>query len=168
MSRYILSIDLSMNLAAFVLGEITDRKYKVVKTYYVDNKRGKLTHAQKLYKIAKELITIKKEYDEVDIVARERGFYRFAQATQTLYKVIGVCDFLLLNLYGITEVEELPPTEVKALVTGNGRSGKDEVESAVRERLKEVGQDEIYFYSDDVSDAAAVGIAYALKNNLID
>jgi crossover junction endodeoxyribonuclease RuvC len=57
----------------------------------------------------------------------------------------------------------VPQSKVKLLVVGRGKAEKDEVAEAVRE-LTGYRED---FIADDRSDAAAVGLAWAIQNGLI-
>lgn len=92
---------------------------------------------------------------------RERAFSRFARETQTLNKVVGIAD---LAVWDITQssFSEIAPTTVKKLLTGSGRASKDEVAAALSDYLGE----QTYATSDE-SDAAAVGVAWLIQNDLI-
>lgn len=159
----IFSMDLSLNLPGFALLEIENNKVTVLNTGYVDNKkRTKDKHGRKINAIYRELCNMLSEADKVDYVVREKGFSRFAGVTQTLFKVVGISD-LAVYQYADMEVHEITPTTVKKLVTGNGKAEKDEVAEAV-ERIIE---NKIEFYSDDVSDAVAVGIAFAVDKGIL-
>lgn len=161
----ILSMDLSLNLPAFALLEVIDEDIKVVATSYVDNKKNtKKSHGFRINAIYAELSNFIAEAGEIDYVVREKGFSRFAGVTQTLFKVVGVSDLAVFK-NGDKPVNELSPTTVKRLVTGNGKADKDEVADAVLDFISNA--DEITFYSDDVSDAVAVGIAFAIENSII-
>ena len=161
----ILSMDLSLNLPAFALLEICNEDIKVVATSYVDNKKNsRKSHGFRINAIYAELSNFIAEAGQIDYVVREKGFSRFAGVTQTLFKVVGVSDLAIFKSLDLT-VHELSPTSVKRLVTGNGKAEKDEVANAVLEFIS--NPDEVIFYSDDVSDAVAVGIAFAIENSII-
>ena len=76
-------------------------------------------------------------------------------------KVIGVAD-LYAWAYGKV-FDEIAPTAVKKLVTGNASAKKEEVASAL---TKYVGQQD--YACDDESDAVAVGVAWLIQKGLID
>lgn len=168
----ILSMDLSLNLPCIVLLDITeDKKIKIIDTVYIDNKnKTKKTHSEKLAEIDGALFSFIKKHklnneDKLHIV-RERGFSRFATETQALFKVVGIVDLLVLNELGVKSIDEITPPSVKKLVTGDGKASKMDVMDEVRTYLiKE--QKNYKFYSDDVSDAVAVGIAHAIKKGLL-
>ena len=148
--------------------EIRDGRPWIVDTYYVDNKKKtKYTTAQKLSEIAGELAYIAKEHADIVHIVREKGFSRFANTTQLLFRVVGVSDLAGIELFNCKDIEELTPTTIKRLIAGNGKADKQEVEDGVRELLASE-QRNYKFYSDDVSDAVAVGLAYYIKRGLLD
>lgn len=160
-------MDLSLNLPAMAVLEIRDGRPWIVDTYYVDNKKKtKYTTAQKLSEIAGELAFIAKEHTDIVHIVREKGFSRFANTTQLLFRVVGVSDLAGIELFNCKDIEELTPTTIKRLIAGNGKADKQEVEDGVRELLAPE-QKEYKFYSDDVSDAVAVGLAYYIKKGLL-
>lgn len=160
-------MDLSLNLPAMAVLEIRDGKPWIVDTYYVDNKKKtKYTTAQKLSEIAGELAYIAKEHTDIVYIVREKGFSRFANTTQLLFRVVGVADLAGIELFNCKDIEELTPTTIKRLIAGNGKADKQEVEDGVRELLAPE-QRNYKFYSDDVSDAVAVGLAYYIKKGLL-
>jgi crossover junction endodeoxyribonuclease RuvC len=55
------------------------------------------------------------------------------------------------------------PSAVKKIVTGNGKAEKDEVAAAVRRLTDYKGE----FACDDESDAAAIGLAYLIREGLV-
>lgn len=167
MSNKILAMDLSLNLPAMAILEIRDGKPWIVDTYYVDNKKKtRATTAEKLANIADTLETISETHTDITHIVREKGFSRFANTTQLLFRVVGVSDLAGLNLFGCRDIEELTPTTIKRFVAGNGKADKLEVEEGVRELLTPEQKD-YEFYSDDVSDAVAVGLAYYIKKGLL-
>lgn len=169
MGHKILSMDLSMNCPSFAVLETVGDKVKILEVTHVFNKNNKKSHGQKLQEIADELARIildhnLKDLDKIHIV-REKGFSRFAMTTQTLFRVVGVSDLMIYALLETGKIEEITPTSVKKLVTGDGKSSKEDVESGVRNHLIPEQKDFI-FKTDDESDAVAVGISYVIKNGL--
>ena len=162
----ILSMDLSLNLPAFCVSEVNDGIFTVLEVSHVDNKKGKYTTAEKLGRIYEHLKDIFQKYEKFDVVVREKGFSRYANTTQLLFRVVGVSDLIAFVEAGLKEVEEIPPTTIKTVVAGYSRADKQEVEEGVRELLQE-HQKEMKFYSDDESDAVAVALTYAIKKGMI-
>lgn len=71
-----------------------------------------------------------------------------------------------LARYGYEVTANLTPSSVKKTVTGDGSAKKPEVAAGVRRLL---GLAEDYpFATDDESDAAAIVLAWLIRENLID
>ena len=70
-----------------------------------------------------------------------------------------------LSRYGYEVNEHLTPSNVKKTVTGNGGAKKPEVADAVRNLLGLPAEHK--FDSDDHSDAAAIALAYLIREGLI-
>ena len=159
----ILSMDLSLNLPSCVVLEINDGVTTVLDTYYVDNKKvSTWTKAEKLFRIQNMFEKIHSEYPLIDYAVREKGFSRFPSVTQALFRVVGVADLKSLELFNVRDVAEIPPTRVKLFIGGYGKASKDEVAQGVVERLRE-DQKDMEFYSDDVTDAIAVGMTFGIE-----
>lgn len=161
-NKKILAMDLSLNLPAFCVAEVVNGQIRVIELSHIDNKKGHLTTAEKLEKLYSHLKDIFQKYEEFDVVVREKGFSRFANTTQLLFRVVGVSDLVALQEAGIKAVEEIPPTTIKSIVAGYSRGSKGEVEEGVRTFLSD-DQKDIEFYSDDESDSLAVAITYCIK-----
>lgn len=165
-NKLILSMDLSLNLPAFCVAEVINGQFKVLEVAHVDNKKGKLTTAEKLDRIALKLKDIFQKYNKFDYVVREKGFSRFANTTQLLFRVVGVSDLITIQEGGFKEIEEIPPTTIKTMIAGYSKADKDEVEVGVRKLLSEE-QKNMKFYSDDESDAVAVALTHCIKKGLL-
>jgi crossover junction endodeoxyribonuclease RuvC len=125
---------------------------------HLNNRGEKKCHGQilaEIYDLITELTV------DVAVFVREKGFSRFPHETQALFKVVGVSDLAAWKAYG-TEFVEIAPTTVKKLLTGSGKANKDEVAAALD---KYIGEQQ--FEADDESDAAAVGIAWLIRNSYI-
>lgn len=158
----ILAMDLSLNLPAFCVAEVVDGVFNVIEVSHVDNKKGKLTTAEKLGSISWHLKNIFQKYGVFDVVVREKGFSRYANTTQLLFRVVGVSDLIVYDEMALKEIEEIPPTTIKTFIAGYSKADKQEVEEGVRKLLQE-HQREMEFYSDDESDAVAVALTYCIK-----
>lgn len=160
-------MDLSLNLPAFCVSEINDGKFTIIELSHVDNKKKtKFTTAQKLQEIANEIRRLIDKHGPFDVIVREKGFSRYANTTQLLFRVVGISDLVALENGDCIAVEEIPPTTIKSIVAGYSRASKEEVEEGVRELLPE-HQKEMEFYSDDESDAVAVGLTYCIRKGLL-
>lgn len=167
--KRILAMDLSLSFPAYAVIDIVKGKALVREIRYTDNKSGgtpKLSHAERLDRIAKDIVQIFSDYPDIDAVIREKGFSRYANTTQVLFRVVGVSDLKVFEASGITKIDEIAPTSVKRLVAGDGKASKKEVEDGVREHLVELQKD-LHFMTDDCSDAVAVGISWMIKNGYL-
>ena len=163
----ILAMDLSLNLPAFCVAEVVDGVFTILEVTHIDNKkRTKWTTAQKLQATADMIRYLIRKYEGTDVIVREKGFSRFANTTQLLFRVVGVSDLVVLEEGYLPAIEEIPPTTIKSIVAGYSRASKEEVEEGVRELLPE-HQKEMEFYSDDESDAVAVGLTYCIRKGLL-
>ncbi|MCM3784352.1 crossover junction endodeoxyribonuclease RuvC [Neobacillus mesonae] len=72
-----------------------------------------------------------------------------------------------LSRLGLTVADNITPTSVKKLVTGNGKAEKPEVAEAVRKYLR-LGPDYKFAAGYDDSDACAVILAYLIREKLIE
>lgn len=100
-----------------------------------------------------------------DVVVREhftKGGSK--RSTQLVFGAWAMIDSAL-GKYGYSADSEITPSEVKKLIGGSGSASKDEVADGVR-RMCGLSPD-FKFKSDDASDAAAIGLAYLIKNGII-
>lgn len=164
----IISMDLSLSFSAYAVSKIKNSKVVIIEIRYTDNtsnKVAKLSHGEKLTRIANDIAELLIDYEgTIGAVVREKGFSRYQNTTQTLFKVVGVSDQKIYETVGITRIEELAPTTVKKLVTGTGTATKEDVAKAIKNFLL----NDITFKTNDCSDAVAVGIAWMIKNNLLE
>jgi crossover junction endodeoxyribonuclease RuvC len=111
-----------------------------------------------------------REHRPFDVVVREDFTAgRNKRATQTIFSAWAAADRALYG-YGYTAADLKPalaPTSVKKFVTGNGKTEKAEVAAAVRRWLR-LPDDYKFRTGYDDSDALAVCLAYALREDLID
>jgi crossover junction endodeoxyribonuclease RuvC len=149
--RTVLAADLSLSCPALAVLEFDGEGVKVKELYHVKTNTKK-TINYRLFEIYNLVDEIYKKHEITDVVM-EKGFQRHAIATQQLQRVVGV--FLLISFYyGFDKVEEVAPTSVKKLVTGDGKASKEELASAL---VNYVG--EIEYKTNDESDSVGVGIA---------
>lgn len=158
----ILAVDSSLDRPGFAVLEVDDkRRIKLLTTTVVDNKKDKhKTTAQKLQEIARAFHYLCTMY-KPEALVRERGFSRFPAATQKIFRVVGVLDFVAYDSFGL-EFEEFTPKTVKVTIAGSGVADKEEVANILP---RYVG--EYHYMTDDESDATAVGITYAIEFGLI-
>lgn len=99
----------------------------------------------------------------VKVAVRERAFSKYNAETQAIHKVVGVSEMLVWHILEM-KFQELAPRSVKKYVTGWGNASKEDVAEAIDNYIPKHAQ----WYSDDESDAVAVGIAWLIANQYID
>ena len=87
---------------------------------------------------------------------------RGSRVIEVLHKVVGVADLYAWG-FGGREFEEIHPKTIKKIVANDQLAEKDSVADALTQF---VGQQD--YACDDESDAVAVGIAWLIKNGMID
>lgn len=169
----VLAMDLSMSSPGFAVLGIYEGKPMVLYNNVIKTD-SKQSHGRRLISISEEIGDILSEYeDEIEYYVREKGFSRFPNVTQTLFKVVGMTDYIISYYHSDKQimVDEIATTSVKKLVTGNGKSSKEEVAEHVFRMLQIENTDDYYTKSgklkDDLTDALAVGLAYYIKEGLI-
>lgn len=90
----------------------------------------------------------------------EKGFNKFALATQQIQRTVGVVLVTLMR-NGYESVGEISPTSVKKCITGSGKASKEELAEALDQYLGG-----LEYKTNDESDACGVGLAFA-KEGLI-
>lgn len=124
------------------------------------------TDAQRFAYVEAFAIKAIHEYGPFDVVVREHFVKGGSKrGTQLVFGSWSKID-TALQVYGYVIKDEITPSQVKRLIGGSGSAGKDEVEAGVR-RICGLADDYV-FKSDDASDAAAIGLAYAIREGLID
>jgi crossover junction endodeoxyribonuclease RuvC len=160
-SETYLGLDLSMSSSGIAVVNIRDKKPDLVVATRVKTKPSE-SHGWRLYAIARKLREVHEDLGPFKAIVREKGFSRFAAATQAIFKVVGVTDFLFRDY----DISEVTPTTVKKIIAGNGKASKEQVEEGVRRIL---GLDDDYkFESDDASDAVGVILTHMIKEGLIE
>lgn len=165
----ILAIDISASPGFAVLDVKQLKAGKKLALVYVDSVKTDTdsTDSQRYAYIEAKTVQVVHEYGPFDAVCREhftKG--RSKRATQLVFGSWAAVDSALGRYgYAITTDNEFSPSAVKKAATGSGKADKDEVEAGVRKRLSLA--DDYVFKSDDGSDAVAVGLAYLIKEGVI-
>jgi crossover junction endodeoxyribonuclease RuvC len=96
-------------------------------------------------------------------IVREDFVGRTSKQAHPVYSAWGSCD-KALNKFGLNfTTPAISQSAVKKAVVGVGKAEKHEVEMAVRKWTGYAGE----FAKDDESDAAAIGLAYLIREGLI-
>ncbi len=107
----------------------------------------------RLVKIANYVLDLRSKY-KPDLVILENCFTRFNKATQQIYRVHGLIQYLFAENNQIY----IAPASVKKSVTGNGRASKEEVQMSILKKLPN-----LVFENEDQSDAVGIGLAYLCR-----
>lgn len=153
----VLALDLSLSCTGWVLGEYVDGEVVLLEKGLIDNRKlYRASQAKRLFIIGQALTAIFKANPDIDKVVREQGFTKGNVATQALFKVAGVADFISYN-NGHKSIEEITVGSIRKLVVGNGKASKAETAAALEFF---VGEQE--YASNDESDAVAVLIGWGI------
>lgn len=161
----ITGFDLSLSDTGWAVLEITSKTdYKILKSGHIPTELRKggrtYTTGSRLHKISELIKGILEKYPP-DYIAKEASFSNGNnKSTQQIYKVNGAFE-LLIHQSAIRTFTEFAPSTIKKTITGNGHSKKIDVAKRVAELTN------IKTKNDNVTDAVAVALTYAIKNNLI-
>jgi Holliday junction resolvasome RuvABC endonuclease subunit len=150
---YLYALDLSMARTGVVIFDLETIQPVVITSIKTNDKN---TDGQRLHTIAIELLELRNVY-EPSIVIIERGFTQFNNATQILFRVHGLVNYLF---YDIEQIY-YPPTTIKATIL-NGKASKEEVSKKIRQKFQG-----IKFRNNDESDAFAIGVTFFVKKNML-
>ncbi|MBA4547722.1 crossover junction endodeoxyribonuclease RuvC [Thermoactinomyces intermedius] len=153
----VLGLDISLSSPGFAVLEVKDKKVKLLEcgSIKANNKHSQI---QKMRRIVSHLESLTYDYD-VDVKVRENSFVRHNRTTKILERTVGAV------LFTLGEMEEIPPTTVKKLCTGDGKASKEDVQESVKKWLSLPS--DYKFQTDDESDACAVALAYLIQNKYL-
>jgi Holliday junction resolvasome RuvABC endonuclease subunit len=151
--NYIFALDLSIaNSGIAVFDENSFLEHLTsVKT------NPKQSHGVRLNQIANKLIELRCSYP-TNLIVIERAFSQHNTATQVLYRVHGLINYLFYDCEQIYYA----PTTIKQTITGSGKSDKSQVQAILQELNPEVK-----FKNNDESDAVAIGLTYFIKKGVL-
>ena len=159
----VLAFDISASPGVAVI-EVKDNKPRLLLADSIKTSTSNPDSQRYAYVEAFAIKTIH-EHGPFDLVIREhftKGGSK--RSTQLVFGSWSMIDSAL-GRYGYTVDAEITPSEVKKIVGGKGSAEKDEVEAGVRRIIKLPADYE--FKSNDASDAAAIGLAYLIREGLI-
>ena len=148
--RYLYSLDISMKCTGICIFDIDT--YKPILVTHIETE-DKDTHGDRLHMQREFIRELMDKYPPHE-VAIERGFSRFNNATQVIFRAHGVLNELLhkcLQVY-------YPPKTIKEVVGKNGNATKKVVQNNILKKYPE-----IEFANEDESDAVATGICHLVK-----
>lgn len=159
-------LDLSLTSPGFAVISVTDRAPSLVATSVI---KTEASEAQPLrYEVieAHALLFFRQHTPTAAIVREVWPPSRNYAQNDKVHGAWSAVDRALHTL-GLAVTESLTPSTVKKTVTGNGKAEKPEVAAAVR-RILRLGDDYKFAAGYDDSDAAAVCLAYLIREGLID
>lgn len=170
--RYtLLAADLSLKRPGFCMLNVEqdDDGAKITDTYLssVDNKTKVKPRGQLLQEISNAFQLLLDSAEHPLILVREQSINncggpsaRSGTAARTgISGVVGVMDLMAWQENHLNW-NEIYPVTIKKLLTGNGKADKSQVAAALEAYI---GQHD--YRNDDESDAAAVAVAWLIKNN---
>lgn len=161
-SEYLYGIDSSLSNTGVSIYDLNQHKFVFVgsvntdKVYATKEFKGLNLHGLKLNKISNFLKELTEKYPP-KYISIERGFSRFKNETQALFRVFGIIQ----EMFWDKPQELYPPNTVKSTIV-HGHADKNDLEKVINDRYKY-----ITINNDHESDAVAVALTYLIKNKLI-
>lgn len=148
--NYIWGCDLSLSNTGIA---IFDEQGNPIEVFSIAT-NSKDNYGIRLKIIGKILLRHKKKYPPKEMII-ENAFTRFNKATQALYRVRGLIEYLFWD----TPQKYLSPTSIKKIISGSGKSDKLEIENYIRKLYPSVEIE-----NNDQSDALAAGTTYFMRD----
>jgi len=147
---YIYGLDLSLSCTGIAIFE---ENGNLVKTLSVPTSPKDGEHGKRLKIIADKLLELKKQYPP-NLIVLESGFSRHAASTQAIFKTHGISEYIFYDV----KIIKFAPSTIKKIITGNGRSDKQQVQDFVLKKFPN-----IIFENMDQSDSVAIGLSYFIQ-----
>jgi crossover junction endodeoxyribonuclease RuvC len=155
----ILGIDSSLACPAYAVVNVSKGKATVLEMSHCKTSSKKST-GYRLFQIYNWFKDVLERY-EFDYIVFEKGFNKFAVATQQIQRTLGVLMFTLYR-NEIEDFSEIAPTSVKKAITGKGKASKEELAEGLEQY---VGK--LEYKTNDESDAVGVCLALAIQKGWI-
>lgn len=150
---YIIALDLSLVSTGVA---IFNEDGKCIKLDTIETSAKDETQIR-LKVIGDKIIKIKKEYKPI-LVLVEQGFSRYNIATQMLFRVHGLINYLFAD----TEQKYYHSTTIRKIIMGKGNAKKIEVQKYINDKYKNLN-----FKNYDESDSYAVGLAFFIERGIL-
>ena len=161
--KFLWGFDLSLKQTGLAIFDLEKKEFVLVesfnteKIYATKENKGLYLNGVKLKKITDWIKPLLKEYPPIMVII-ERGFSRFNNETQVIFRCHGVINCLLWNV----PQEYYPPKSVKAEIW-HGDASKDDIEKEILKRYPN-----LVISNEDESDAVAVALCHLIKVGYID
>lgn len=150
---YIIALDLSLVSTGVA---IFNEDGKCVKLDTIETSAKDDTKIR-LKVIGEKILKIKKEYRPI-LVLVEQGFSRYNVATQMLFRVHGLINYLFAD----TEQKYYHSTTIRKIIMGKGNAKKIEVQKYINDKYKNLN-----FKNYDESDSYAVGLCWFIERGIL-
>lgn len=163
MSKFVLAFDPSLNGTGYAVLDVSRKKPKLIESGTVTGRNktwgDEDTTQVKLSLIAAKVKELVAKYRPAhEKVFLERGFSnKFHNSTQSTFRARGALESELVGF----DIVELPPTQVKKIISDYGLAHKKLVAECIADFLNVPIET---FKTEDESDAAAVGVTGWLKH----
>lgn len=157
--KYIYGLDLSLTQTGITVYDLEDKKFVYIgsiNTEKVKKVKNRYHNALKLKYIEEEMRKVIELYPP-SLVVIERGFSRFNTATQTIFRVHGLINYMFYDLEQIY----YPPKKIKEIIH-NGNATKLQLANIMNLVLG------LEFNNEDESDSCAIVLSYLIQEGYID
>jgi Holliday junction resolvasome RuvABC endonuclease subunit len=157
---YLYGLDLSLANTGVTIYDTEKQEFVYIgsiNTEKIKKKKGLYHNAIKLKFIYDELTALREQYPP-HIVTIERGFSRFNTATQVIYRVHGLVNFIF---HDVDQIYYPPKTVKEAIIKGDAT--KAQLQKAINAKYND-----ITFANEDESDSFAVLLTYLIKEGIIE
>jgi Holliday junction resolvasome RuvABC endonuclease subunit len=158
-SNFLWGLDLSLTCTGVTIYDLTKKEFVFVgsfNTEKIKKQKNRYHNAIKLKEKADWLDSLKKSYPPY-YIAIERGFSHHNVATQTIYRVHGLVNYMFWDC----PQEYYPPKLVKSVIV-HGSATKEDVAIVINTRYNDI------FANEDESDSFAVALTCLIDKGLIE
>jgi crossover junction endodeoxyribonuclease RuvC len=159
----VIAFDTSLNLPGVAVVEVKRKKPRIVALGHVRT-NGKDNYAARTKHIEAYMHLFIRQHMPYDAIVRESFAGKMPNINYAIFSAWNACDRALADFQLTVTEKAIGQSSVKKSVVGRGKAEKHEVEEAVRKWTGYKGE----FATSDESDAAAIGLAYLIENNLIE
>jgi Holliday junction resolvasome RuvABC endonuclease subunit len=147
MPRYLYAFDLAMENTGLVIFNLDTYEPVLITTIHTDPKQP---HGVRLHHLRQEIVKLGKPYVPSEVVF-ERGFGRFHNETQAIFKAHGVVS----ELFHLYPQIYYAPKKIKLIVGGSGNATKKKLAEIISQKYPH-----LVFIDNDQTDAYSVGIVH--------
>jgi len=157
--RYLWGADLSLTCTGVAIYNLDKKEFVYIgsfNTEKVKSKKNRYHNALKLKEKAQWMLNLKEKYPPY-FIGVERGFSHHNTATQTIFRVHGLFNYLFVD----HPQEYYPPKTVKECIV-HGSATKEDLAIVIRAKYNGI------FKNEDESDAIGIVLTALIKNEVIE